>query len=275
MMDENIQLFNIPLIFTQYRTKVLEESGKKWFHASNNQDRHVIGMPADTEIGVSGLEGASATQLNAPIDSSMKASQQTEKTLVAVQSDQSLQYEYPDPWHSSAAEPLSPQKNDPAHLQFEDLNTVEMAFDNAALNSEPHCQRPNLEALNPPLPVNDGDNQLVTNQAASTSTSDLHPANNVNLFPLGEETAQTEGFEGQYDLTEFDNGEIEIPPEAVRDSSHSTFEKVKQAPASKGEDPDDEATLDNSNENSQPRYKDSRPKPSSAEIAKYRLRNCL
>ncbi|MEM9137207.1 MAG: hypothetical protein AAGB01_07650 [Cyanobacteria bacterium P01_F01_bin.42] len=207
-MTDTLPIFNIPLLFTQYRTRILEESGRPWFHSEYCCTQEVPAPVAASTCSDSGV------------------------------------YEYPDPWESPGQMP-----------------EVEMSISSSIPVSNLPAPEPKSAPSPPAAPVI---------EANDVETSDTSVEQGVTLFPL-ESDAEDNSVRRIYDLTEFDNGEIEAPPVAVRASQPSRFEKVPpvhkngaRAPESQDDDSDSHLAK-----------KAKRPQPSSAEIAKYRLRNCL
>lgn len=210
-MEDNFPISNIPLIFTLYRTRVLEESGQEWFHSQNNPD----------EI----LEEMSQALL---IEEEM-----SQAPLVEVVSEPltpSVKFEHPDPWEPSPR-----------------------------IVEEAAIATPLVETL----PLED----------PTTETASSPPASTIQLFPLEQlDNRVPEEITGIYDLTEFDNGEIEAPPVAVRGSQSAKFEKIHRpvTPAQNQNQSEDQSLIDSMDlETVDPTTL------SPAELAKYRLRNCL
>lgn len=234
-MAVELPITNIPLIFTQYRTRILEESGRQWFHLDNGHEPEAIAVDADAPLSSENGPNTSAPS--------------------------GREYNHPDPWDM-------PQLETPTDPAFERPPSEKLAAPTpASMVSEPQLTSPpDLSAM--------ADLRGVDSAASdqqNESQSETVVQQNVNLFPIDELPKVTPPSEGLYDLTEFDNGEIEVPPVAVRSTQLSNFEKVSpaQPPNPNPQTPDGVAPPEGGS------AKPKRPKLSSAEIAKYRLRNCL
>lgn len=247
-MEDNFPISNIPLLFTQYRTRILEESGKIWFHSDNQPNG--IAPPTPSPNGqdnlpeeLSGVAGDGpptisptpelTDQPDLPVGIETQSSSIESSIHNAI--DPASFYDHPDPWGKSLPED---------RVTSQGASTTESQ---------------------PPISINA---EVSTPQAESISQSE-HPSQKVNLFPIEDFESHEQDETGLYDLTEFHNGEIEVPPVAVRDSQLSRFEKVTHH--SHSDSPLDDP-LSSDEDPSEPLW-DS--ELSSAEIAKHRLRNCL
>ena len=269
-MKNQFPISNIPLIFTRYRTRILEESGQDWFHPENRLD---------------GVESSPESQDDCITPVS---------TPVGLASSEAMyeQYEHPDPWESSlpsrpsfasgvnavssSPPPTSkPQKNETTTSPAPTPTAIDSSATTASPLNSPVSEAPSQPDTSPseqtaPPP---------TSEATQTPTK---LASNVNLFPIGSQKANSdveseivsrptwEEEQGSYDLTEFANGEIEAPPVAVRDARQAHFQKVSPPPQPLASDNNFSEP-----EQGQPPSPKKPPKPPSAEIAKFRLRNCL
>lgn len=266
-MTNQFPISNIPLIFTRYRTRVLEESGQDWFHPENQLD-DVESSPESQDDCI--------TSVSTPIGSASSEAM----------------YEYPDPWGSSpqsrpslafgvnAASSSSPPTSKPQTMEtIASPAPTPMAIDSSAATSS-SLNSPVSEAPSQP-DASPGEHTAppVTSEVTQTPTK---LASNVNLFPIGSQGGNSdaesevgsrpplEEEQGSYDLTEFANGEIEAPPVAVRDARQAHFQKVSPPPQNSASDNNFSEP-----EQGQPPSPKKPPKPPSAEIAKFRLRNCL
>ena len=230
-MEDNFPISNIPLIFTQYRTRILEESGQEWFHSDNNSDEDTA-LAKDTA-----LEKGTALEKDAAPE---------KDTEPLVLPSHPIVKEGAPSVKTTRDEHLDPPASSPPDVDI----VLPILHSAQPLSTEPA----------PP------DNQ----NAEQTSEQ---PATTVNLFPFEPVQDDQPDITGIYDLTEFDNGEIEVPPVAIRSAQPAKFEKVSRPSAAKP-DPQDEHDILSLNDPNALEAIDPTTL-SSAELAKYRLRKCL
>jgi hypothetical protein len=249
-MDENNPISNIPLIFTQYRNRILEESGQKWFHSDNdpnpdsNPDPKVLSLSSSVRLDDN---GSPESDVEAVAMAAIAPVPLSGPEIV----NPAILFHHPDPWDSPPS-PLAVEDNcDPAIL-------APIQESPASPAQHPVAFPPDV---NPSSPLS-GESDF-QDRVKPEVTPD-HSSQRVNLFPFENEDIQGDG-KGLYDLTEFDNGEIEAPPVAIRETQTARFETVQRSPRQQTDpdlNPEDPSFVD--------------PKTlSSAELAKLRLRNCL
>ncbi|NJN24174.1 MAG: hypothetical protein HC810_06990 [Acaryochloridaceae cyanobacterium RL_2_7] len=233
-MGNTFPISNVPLLFTQYRTQILEETGREWFH-ENNHPKAVLKEQC--------------------VSPTVTESAEPENSDAAEVLD--LVYHHPDPWEATPNENCLETKG----TETSTVLSLELEDDQTSI--------PPVETASPPV-------QHPSTQQERSSNIDDETAqpteSKINLFPF-----ENEPSEGGYDLTEFDNGEMEVPPVAIRDTKTARFKKVSPSFSADIHASEAPETLDQEKSTPKIEGKKKRQKPtaSSADIAKHRLRNIV